>query len=436
MALGFGLFFGSSLIYYLWIPANPVTDALNGVRVFVCAGGLLVSVVSGWLSAQWPHRLFGYYTLYLGLFGLHFVLQALEGPGLVSVSLPPSLVLLFYIGQTLGKKDLVANYFIFVLVYITLYLLEDLGVIAGGGHPTESLLVVLFSYCSSATIAMWCCLAHLKSEQRHMTHLLDEQAASLQARIAESEKEYLYRKQIAITDTKERYLSFLAHEVKNPLFAMLSALDLIKDPEISDEIKSRLLKSFEGQIKELLPVIGNVLEAGKIQNGAMRVSSEPFNLRKLCRSVLDTYEPLLEKKGIEVRTNLNLSIETVKGDASKIRQVLGNYLSNAIKYSGAQTIELDLSTESLGLKPTGHQVLLKGVVRDNGKGLTETQQAELFNEYVQVGQQAKHHTGSGLGLSIVRTLATLMGGEAGVSSQVEKGSEFWFTAVVEHSPST
>ncbi len=220
---------------------------------------------------------------------------------------------------------------------------------------------------------------------------------------------------------KSAFLANMSHELRTPLNAIIGFSELLYDGMI--DVQSPQYKIFVGHIqnsgKHLLRLINDVLDLAKVESGKVRFSPEPVDLGQLTREVCDGLASVSTQKGLVLEVVHDESLTDVHLDPGRYKQVLYNYLSNAIKFS-----------------PDGGRVLIhtradmpgmfRVDVRDQGVGIAQRDIARLFTEFEQLEAGAsKRHQGTGLGLALTKRLVEAQGGWVGVSSIVGQGSEFF-----------
>lgn len=216
--------------------------------------------------------------------------------------------------------------------------------------------------------------------------------------------------------SKSRFLADMSHEIRTPLTTVLGLAQIGRQ----ESRNRRIATTFE-QILEagdhLLGVINDVLDYSKLEAGRLAVSAEPFALRPLVTRCSDMFRDAVARKGLQLRIDLDDELpDAVVGDRYRVQQVLINLLSNAVKFTEHGEIGLDVYSAS-------KQLFF--CVRDTGIGMTPDQLHELFTPFHQhADKQGGHREGSGLGLTISKRIATLMGGDIQVRSRRGEGSRF------------
>jgi CheY-like chemotaxis protein len=181
------------------------------------------------------------------------------------------------------------------------------------------------------------------------------------------------------------------------------------------------LQKISGAGKHLLGLINDVLDLSKIEAGKMDLAREPFDVAQVVREAASTATRVVEQQGNRLVVTCPEDIGTIVGDATKVRQILLNLLSNAGKFTQQGTVTLE--AERGALDGRGDWVTFR--IRDTGMGMTPEQQARLFQAFTQVdATPTRKHGGTGLGLALSRRFARLMGGDIDVESELGKGSVF------------
>ncbi|HET7505240.1 MAG TPA: CHASE domain-containing protein [Kofleriaceae bacterium] len=231
----------------------------------------------------------------------------------------------------------------------------------------------------------------------------------------------------AASAAKTAFLANMSHEIRTPLNAMIGLSYLLEQSVLTGEQRG-LLARIQIASRSLLGVINNVLDLSKIEAGEVALDEAPFDLGDLLRELEQIMASQLDARPLVLAVHAAPELpRLLRGDATRLRQILTNLLSNAIKFTERGRIELEVSC----LERRAERVTLRCVVRDTGIGIPPEVQARLFTPFTQAdASTTRRFGGTGLGLSIVRRLATLLGGEAGVSSTVGVGSEFWVTVVM------
>ncbi|EPR43924.1 PAS/PAC sensor hybrid histidine kinase [Desulfovibrio sp. X2] len=235
----------------------------------------------------------------------------------------------------------------------------------------------------------------------------------------------------AASRAKSDFLANMSHEIRNPLNAVLGLADLMLLGELPEEQRERavLLKN---SAASLLGVITDILEYSKIEAGSVEVERYPFKLPALLRGLAAEQRMLATEKGVALKLSLDPRLpERILGDELKIRQILLNLLSNAMKFTPEGSVEIIARVQ----ERRDARVTLLFAVSDTGIGVPEDKQEIIFESFRQAESGLrKRHGGTGLGLAICKRLAEIMGGSIWLQSEPGQGSIFCFTVEVELAP--
>ena len=230
--------------------------------------------------------------------------------------------------------------------------------------------------------------------------------------------------------TKSEFLAMMSHEIRTPMNGVLGMLDHLLASDLSLPQRNCAATAAKSG-KSLLGIIDNILDFSKIEAGKLQLESIDFSLRRAVTDVVELLSYQAGERGLQVDIEVDPEIcDDLLGDVVRIRQVLVNYLGNAIKFSdsGRLAVRARLVTE------TDTQATLRFEVEDRGIGIDPAKQPTLFEPFTQAdASTTRKYQGTGLGLAICKKLTALMGGEVGVHSEVGRGSTFWFTARLDKS---
>jgi two-component system sensor histidine kinase/response regulator len=224
------------------------------------------------------------------------------------------------------------------------------------------------------------------------------------------------------SDAKSRFLAHMSHEIRSPLSAVLGTLDLLLDDELNED-QRLYANTAQASGKTLLTLINDILDFSKIEAGRVDLEESPFDVRDLVDETMDLTAFRAREKGVYVAAVIAPAADArIRGDKSRLLQILTNLLDNALKFTdiGAVVLTVDV------IESHSDEVTLRFTVDDSGIGIAPEAQASLFDEFSQVdNSDSTHYGGTGLGLSICQGLAKLMGGTLGLHSEPGKGSRFW-----------
>jgi signal transduction histidine kinase/CheY-like chemotaxis protein/HPt (histidine-containing phosphotransfer) domain-containing protein len=233
-----------------------------------------------------------------------------------------------------------------------------------------------------------------------------EQVNLLKIRAEESEKH------------EQQFLANMSHEIRTPMNAVLGMTNLLLDTKL-EEKQVKYLNAINISSKNLLVIINDILDLSKLEAGKMEIEKIPFRVRDVVQNVNDTSRFKAEEKGLRFEVNISPDIpDVLKGDPTRLNQILTNLASNAVKFTdkGSVTISVEKATNS-------HFIQFR--VIDTGIGIPKDKQHLLFGNFKQVDSSTfRKYGGTGLGLAISKTLIELQGGKVNVLSSLGEGSQF------------
>ena len=244
------------------------------------------------------------------------------------------------------------------------------------------------------------------------------------SRRKQREKELMEARRMAeaASNTKTQFLANMSHEIRTPINGMTGMINLTLRTELNPEQRENLQAAKQCS-EDLLKIINDILDYAKLENGKMTIEHIDLDLHGLLHRVAAVHANLAEGKGLKFMgpdcTNLP---HYIKGDPLRLRQILHNLLTNAIKFTSAGTIALGCTIARRGIR-----TMLEFYVEDTGIGMSREEQERLFKPFSQVdGSTTRKFGGTGLGLTIVKELVTAMYGEIHVMSSPGVGSRFTF----------
>ena len=266
-------------------------------------------------------------------------------------------------------------------------------------------------------------------EKARLYEQLKQGALELEKKVQEAtgelaeQNELLRRQHIALEQAsalKSQFLANMSHEFRTPLNAILGYTHMLLNNVTGQvtEPQRKSLTRIDSNARHLLALINDILDITRIEAGRMPLNATTFGVGELFEEVQAELEPIIKRSNLSVSTRLRGNVPTLRTDRQKVKQIVLNLLSNALKFTPAGSVTMTASYD-LRLKQVGI------AVRDTGVGIPADDQAKVFEDFRQLDSSpARGYGGTGLGLSICRRLAHILGGSIDLQSVVGKGSTF------------
>jgi PAS domain S-box-containing protein len=237
----------------------------------------------------------------------------------------------------------------------------------------------------------------------------------------------------AANQAKSDFLATMSHEIRTPMNSIIGMSELLLKTHLAD-LQRDYTKWILNSANTLLNIVNDVLDISKVESGNMIIEQTPFDLRTVCEEVAELLMPKSAGKELEIAVRCPLDVPTsFTGDAGRIRQILLNLVSNAIKFTERGYVLIDVEC----LEQNNQRASMRVKVEDTGTGIQEDMLPFLFKKFSQLDSSpSRKFGGTGLGLAISKSLVELMGGKIGVDSEHGKGSIFWFTLPLQIDTST
>lgn len=335
---------------------------------------------------------------------LIFTFFAANTGGVDGYSAPFFVVLPIVVSYFMGMRSMLIFSGILFTVLTALYFADIAGGVTEKAYTEEkSRSIALLVLTTSTLFAVLVTAAFSWRLANHAKNLTEERKRADAANVA-----------------KSQFLANMSHEIRTPMNGVLGMAQLLQQSAL-DEKQEVYAKTIYSSGTALLAILNDILDFSKIEAGKLELESAPFNLLLVVEEVATLFSPSANEKGVEMLFRYKPDLpEMVIGDVGRIRQVLTNLVGNAVKFTHKGHILIDVSGEA-----TGETTTLKICVEDKGIGIAPDKIDQMFDQFTQEeNSTTRKYGGSGLGLSISRSLVTAMGGEISVRSQPGEGSVF------------
>lgn len=268
----------------------------------------------------------------------------------------------------------------------------------------------------------------LEANKRNFEENINQTTRELERNIAllvdENEELELARKDaIEASRLKSEFIANISHEIRAPMNGIIGFTNLLFDTELQQHQRD-YIQTIQRSGSNLLATINNLLDYSKIEAGRLEIDYIPMDIREVIEEVLQILAPLAQTKNLELIGNVEPKTPfKLIGDPLRIKQILTNLISNAIKFTEEGYVNIVVTV----VEDSSENLMLKIAITDTGPGIAPEQQKQLFQAFAQGNSQYHKHLGTGLGLVISKRLTQLMGGDIGIISKPGQGATFWFT---------
>src|ERR1700677_4531972 len=228
------------------------------------------------------------------------------------------------------------------------------------------------------------------------------------------------------SEAKSEFLAVISHEIRTPLTSITGFMDLLKHTEGLNSQQRRYIDLVQTANASLLAIVNDILDFSEVESGQMELERRPFRTSAVVEDAMVIVGPSAAAKNLPLKSVINPNVpEWLMGDEARLRQVLVNLLTNAVKFTEMGSITIDVRRQISADR--GERIRFS--VTDTGIGIAPDRQHRLFKKFSQADSSAdRKHGGAGLGLVICQQLVELMDGQIGIHSDVDQGSTVWFTA--------
>ena len=415
---------------YLW-PDNPeITRHLIGPMLFLflttlilfCAEYVDIESNGGWASIKTATLAYAGIALTLNIVTQSIPLLMITGIGF----LIPFLYVLFFAIREAFRNNPACRKFLTAFSPLIIVLIPlAANRIFGLGWGVRSAQLILTSASAAVSIGLAIAMAYRIRDLRENTLAAERTAMALEYQTREAERQAAVAAQE--NQAKSAFLATMSHEIRTPMNGILGMADLLHQTQL-DEQQKLFVNTLNRSGKSLMAILNDVLDYSKVEAGHLELVPEPTQLHELVGDVQTLYQENLSNQGLFLDIRIDESLPTwVALDPIRVKQVLNNLVSNAIKFTEEGGVSIEVRA-----KKQGEDFHVEFAIRDTGIGMDQDGLASLFEKFRQADSSiSRRFGGTGLGLAISKSLTELMGGTITATSELGVGTEMCFSVAAE-----
>jgi signal transduction histidine kinase len=391
------------LCFYPGLALSSVTEQQRLAADIIVLAGVLYNLAIIWLIFARPDFIASGYPTALGDLALNSAMLITLGGGFASGYSYIFFALVISVAMRFGHRMALGVGAIVVAI-------NALQVVVTGNEFDSGFVF------RGLVLALTAILAGYLREQAQLANA-ELQESNLALQTAYGELHHAHQQLLTLDAAKTNFVANVSHELRTPLTSIRAYSELLLTYDDSPEVQREFVGIINAESERLTRLVSNVLDIMKIESGSVELRMSALDMAELLRYTVTMYAPLAEQRGIALKLALPLALPPVCGDRDRLLQVLGNLVSNALKFTVRGAITL--TTEVTGLE-------LRIAVADTGPGITSDEQGRIFEKFYQGGRLLTEKPGgTGLGLAICKEIIEQHRGRIWVESRLGQGSTFY-----------